>query len=320
MNSKLEKYRQLAQKLSLPLQLQPWWWDAICGDHWDVALVEENNGDLLAALPYVIIKKGGISVLQQPPFTTYSGLWIKYPTDDGFKRPAQFAFEKKVFAALADQIPRVPFCSFHLSPGISNSLPFMWKGFTSSTRYTYLLDLNVGKDILFENFKQSLRTDLRKPIEKLEIKTIDAIDEFYPLLKESYHNQGGTIPYKYETIQHLWKVLKEYQSGKLYLACHGDNNKPIAGLLTAWDAQKVHAVASGQSGDNKPGPIMAQLFWQAIQDHIGKQEVFDFEGSMVENIEHFLRGFGGHLTPYFRISKTGNLFWDLVGKMSGKWT
>jgi hypothetical protein len=33
--------------------------------------------------------------------------------------------------------------------------------------------------------------------------------------------------------------------------------------------------------------------------------VFDFEGSMLEPIEHFVRAFGGRQTPYFSVSKAG---------------
>jgi hypothetical protein len=35
----------------------------------------------------------------------------------------------------------------------------------------------------------------------------------------------------------------------------------------------------------------------------GKSGIFDFEGSMHEQIEKFYRGFGGELVPYYSIYK-----------------
>ena len=34
-----------------------------------------------------------------------------------------------------------------------------------------------------------------------------------------------------------------------------------------------------------------------------KSKVFDFEGSMIPQIEKYFRGFGGELTPYFVLQK-----------------
>ena len=33
--------------------------------------------------------------------------------------------------------------------------------------------------------------------------------------------------------------------------------------------------------------------------------MFDFEGSMLEPVEHFVRGFGGRQTPFFSVWKAG---------------
>ena len=44
--------------------------------------------------------------------------------------------------------------------------------------------------------------------------------------------------------------------------------------------------------------------WEAIK--FAKKlgiKYFDFEGSMVPQIERYFRGFGGKLTPYYRINK-----------------
>jgi hypothetical protein len=318
MDTAKSKYRLLAQKVSLPLQMQPWWWDALCGEDWKVLLVEENNGDLLAALPYSTFKKGPFKVMQSPPFTTYCGPWLKYPTDKNLKSAATIAFEKKTLGSLAENLPKTHFTSLHLSPDITNWLPFYWAGYSQTTRYTYRLDLNREEETIFANLKQSLRTDLRKSDLAYFLETSNDVSHFYPLVKHSYENQGQNIPYQFITLNKLFKACSNNKAGKLILAKDKQDGKALAGLFLAWDDRVVHAIASGQK--DKSGPWMQHLFWQAISEHIGKKETFDFEGSMHETIEHFLRGFGGEMVPYHRIYKSQNLFFEILGKMLGKWS
>jgi hypothetical protein len=45
------------------------------------------------------------------------------------------------------------------------------------------------------------------------------------------------------------------------------------------------------------------LYWEAIRLASQVSRAFDFEGSMVEPIEHYFRGFGGRQTPYFCVRR-----------------
>ncbi|KZZ15518.1 hypothetical protein A3751_17170 [Oleiphilus sp. HI0080] len=46
--------------------------------------------------------------------------------------------------------------------------------------------------------------------------------------------------------------------------------------------------------------------WEAIKFASTVTKRFDFEGSMIEPIERFFRGFGAMQKPYFQISHTPN--------------
>jgi hypothetical protein len=46
--------------------------------------------------------------------------------------------------------------------------------------------------------------------------------------------------------------------------------------------------------------------WEAIARQPDTTEVFDFEGSVIEPIERFFRGFGALQTPYFHVSKAAS--------------
>ena len=49
---------------------------------------------------------------------------------------------------------------------------------------------------------------------------------------------------------------------------------------------------------------MSLCLWEAILDASKYTKSFDFEGSMIEPIERFVRAFGATQRPYFQISRT----------------
>ncbi|MDQ3777752.1 MAG: hypothetical protein M3310_02625, partial [Actinomycetota bacterium] len=59
------------------------------------------------------------------------------------------------------------------------------------------------------------------------------------------------------------------------------------------------------------GYANAWAFWEATSFLSGVTKCFDLEGSVIEPIEHFLRSFGGRLTPYFRVTRMSRRSWPL---------
>ena len=54
------------------------------------------------------------------------------------------------------------------------------------------------------------------------------------------------------------------------------------------------------------------LLWRAIQDMAAKGLAFDFEGSMLPQVEPLYRAFGATPKHYFQIQKTSHLFYRLL--------
>jgi hypothetical protein len=57
------------------------------------------------------------------------------------------------------------------------------------------------------------------------------------------------------------------------------------------------------------------LLWEGIQFAAAKKCTFDFEGSMIPNVENMFRSFGGKLTPYSKIYKGGNFVFRLLSNI-----
>ena len=76
-------------------------------------------------------------------------------------------------------------------------------------------------------------------------------------------------------------------------------------LYVVWDERTMYALMSARNREVEPAGANTLLYWEAIRLAAEVSRVFDFEGSMVEPIEHYFRGFGGRQTPYFCVTKAG---------------
>lgn len=141
-----ERYAALCEtEPSICIYDQPWWMD-ICaggGDNWDV-LLYEKKGNILGALPYYVKKSHGLRYITTPCRTQHNGVWIKYPPSGKYQ--TRLALEKEVMTSLIAQLEEVAhqqnivYYQQNFSPSVTNGLPFYWKGYRQTTRYTYRIE------------------------------------------------------------------------------------------------------------------------------------------------------------------------------------
>ena len=82
----------------------------------------------------------------------------------------------------------------------------------------------------------------------------------------------------------VWEVVDEEES-------------LVGAMLVGSFAGKTSYLMSAQSPSLKVSGAMSLLLARAIEDAAAHDRIFDFEGSMIEGIEGFFRGFGGHPVP-----------------------
>ena len=63
-----ERYRELCQQSdTLPIFMQAWWLDAVCaGKDWDVVLSQDAQGEIQAAMPYLLRKRAWMRYIVMP--------------------------------------------------------------------------------------------------------------------------------------------------------------------------------------------------------------------------------------------------------------
>ena len=84
------------------------------------------------------------------------------------------------------------FCqNFHYS--VTNWLPFYWHGFSQTTRYTYVIENLDDLDLVWAQFQEKIRTDIRKAQKKVIVRTDLDIDKFLDINTLTFTRQGRNL-------------------------------------------------------------------------------------------------------------------------------
>ncbi len=299
-----EKYLNFCESQAMPLFLQPWWLDAVCGaTNWQPLLSFDKNGQIRGAMAIHEKQKYGMNWILQPIFTPFLGAWLNYPTNATLSHK-RLSFEVEVLADLAAQFPAAAYCNIQLHFSLQNGIPFHWAGFKLQTKYTYFLPKETNLEDTFQQLRDYVRTNIRKAEKTLTIDKSDDIKLFFDLNKHSIERSGTRIPYDFEFFQNLDAAAKKYGERHLFFA--RDENETIhAGIYFVCDADTVYFLASGMDERFK-GVATTALIWRGIQLAKATGRGFDFEGSMLQHVEPAFRAYNGDLKPYLVIKKAKN--------------
>ncbi|GLH64118.1 GNAT family N-acetyltransferase [Parageobacillus sp. G301] len=302
MNNK-EKYRELCKKeKSIPIFSKDWWLDAVAGDNWDVAIVEKN-GEVIAALPFVKKRKAIFDIISMPKLTQNLGIWVKYPENQKYTN--RLSFEKEVYTELIDQLPKFDYFKQNFHYNVTNWLPFYWKGFEQTTRYTYVIEDLTNVDKIFASFRENIRREIRKATKKVEVISNDDIELFYDVNKLTFERQNLTIPYSLSFLINLDQTLHPRNARKIFFA-KDKQDRIHSAIYIVWDENSAYYLMGGGDPNLRNSGATSLLMWTAINYVSDKTQKFDFEGSMIEPIERFFRAFGAVQKPYFQITKTNS--------------
>jgi hypothetical protein len=301
MNNK-QKYRQLCLEYDIPIFSQYFWLDAVCGEeNWDVILIEKN-GNILASLPYYLNKLDSEFEVRKAPLTQNNGVYFYYPT--GLKYDRKIAFENKVLDEVINEIEKLNIRSyrqyFHYT--FKNWLPFYWRGYSQSTRYTYVIEDASNMEYIYNNLNGNIRKHLKKANQIVTVLDDLTYKDFYDLNLQTYERQGVEIPYSFELFEKLYLNLEKNNSVKIIYAKDEDGVIHSAALYV-YDKTSVYYLMSGSVEKYRSSQSLTLLIYEGIKlaNQLGLK--FDFEGSMKKNIENFFRQFGAEQKPYFDIRK-----------------
>jgi hypothetical protein len=277
---------------------QPWWLDAVAPGAWAAAEIR-RGGALQARLPYVVDRRMGLTLLRQPRLTPFLGPWIH--SSQG-KYATQLAHQKELYTELIEQLPAHHYFSqtFHYS--VENWLPFYWKGFQQTTRYTYMLNDLTDLDHVWSEFQENIRREIRKASKRLRVHSEYDVDKFLNINELTFSRQGLPLPYSRAFVRRLDDACNARSVRKIFFA-EDDSGRVHAAAYIVWDERAAYYLMGGGDPVLRTSGATSLVLWEAIKFSHQVSRCFDFEGSMIEPIERFFRAFGAHQVPYFHVSR-----------------
>jgi Acetyltransferase (GNAT) domain len=279
---------------------QPWWLDAVAPDAWSAVVVRRGD-EVVARLPYMRRRSLGIEAIVQPPLTQTLGPWL-VPGEG--KYPRRLETEKRLLGGLIEQLPQVDLFRQCFAPALTNWLPFYWAGFEATVRYSYRIEDLTDLDRVSSDFQDHVRRALRKARDVVEVRDDFPVEQLIELDARTYARQGRRPPIPAAVIRRLDAACAA-RGARRILGAVDARGRTHAALSVVWDDRTLYALVNARDPERQAFGANTLLYWEAIRLASEVSRVFDFEGSMIEPIEHFVRGFGGRQTPYFCVSKAG---------------
>lgn len=243
-----------------------WYLNAVCDD-WDALVLNDYE----AVLPLPKRKKGGISYVYQPFFCQKLGL---------------FTANKNI--EIDDFINAIPSHFQYVEMNICQND----SAFISQKNVNYELLISQKNTSLFsKNTKRNL-----KKAEQSMLTSVSNIsyDEHYIMFKKDLKKMGlkkqDLLFYK-----NLCATLVNLGKGTIY-GIKDESNTLLATALVAFDGQRIYYLHAANTLRGKKMAAAHSLIHELMQLNAGK--IIDFEGSNIEGVARFYKGFGAHQTFY----------------------
>ena len=283
----------------LGLFRQGWWLDATAGSgQWGEAVVR-SGGSTVACLRYALTRRWGRTLLTMPPLTQTLGPWL---APQAGKEASRLGREKDLVAELFHGLPRHDYFASNLSPDTTNWLPWYWLGCSQTTQYTYVIDLTVGEEQVWNGVMPKVRTDIRKAASRfgVEVRSDLDLDAFLAVHSLTFSRQGLKVPVDVRIIRRLDAACAARGCRKVFFAVD-PGGAVHAAVYLVWDAHRAYYLMGGGDPELRNSGATSLALWESIRFAATVAPIFDFEGSMMEPVERFVRGFGARQLPYHRV-------------------
>ena len=259
--------------------------------------------ELFAGLPIVCaVSRLGIKSASHPSLTPYLGVIFR---ESEAKYVTRISDEKGMSRAIAARIKEdFDSVTFNFTPFSTDLQPFIWEGFSSGVRYTYLLELNDLENV-WKGMDAKRRNDItRAEKDGIYVETSDDFEQTFTLVEKTFERQDKEATFRTTAFKYN-EILSQKGQCNSFLAKNKEG-KAIATVYIVWDEKRSYYLLGGYDPEESHHGASAIAMWEAIKftkEELGLNE-FDFEGSMVQSVEQFFRKFGGRLTPYYTVSWT----------------
>lgn len=251
------------------------WYLDIVSPNWE-ALVD---AEYTIVMPLPVKYRYKLPYIVQPILTQQLGIFSIQEIDDSIVQ--RF-------------IRKIPYLSFELNLNENNQINNCQK------LPNFLLNLNQPYGYIYKNYSKNTQRNIAKTHnENLQCSTNLTPEEFITFYEDNsktYNRENNNI------VKHL--IFEGFAQNKIKIyAVHTSNKKLISALCLLKSEKRLIYLLPVSSEDGKKKSAMFLLVDELIKQEAGKKLIFDFEGSKIEGVARFYKGFGAKNHPYYNIKR-----------------
>ncbi|MGB0882820.1 MAG: GNAT family N-acetyltransferase [Vicingaceae bacterium] len=262
---------------------ESWYLDIVCPEKWNALVLNDYE----AVMPLPLKSKMGLSYVQQPIWTQQLGLFSKAEITPDLIENFLKAIPKKM-------------AMVSLNINENNFID----GFDLAPKTNLILELNNTYEELKTNFSSNTKRNSNKAAKAdltTELNSTD-VTGFINFFKT--YIQNPISDYHYNTLQNLVEYSVNNDKGFIALVKQNDEIIAASFILKANNRLIYRTGTSNPKG--KEVKAMFLLVNELIQQYANTNYQLDFEGSELEGVARFYKGFGAKNTPYYYYKKYNN--------------
>jgi hypothetical protein len=136
-----------------------------------------------------------------------------------------------------------------------------------------------------------------------------SVDDLVALQRKTFERQeeAGSGPQE-ALVRRLAAAVTAHDAGEILVARDGDGKVHSASMFVH-DERTTWYLLGGSDTELRSSGSASLLMWEGIRTAGAQGTAFDFEGSMLQHVERFVRNFGGEPVPYSIVRHTPSAQW-----------
>ena len=282
----------------IPIFMMPWWMDAVCaGKEWDVLLAEDEKGNIIGAMPYLLRKRAWFKYIIMPQQTQIGGIWVTAETTaDRWKTAEACRLIKEQLDAMGLAYYYQQYLPGSLCVDAMHGL-----GFKTRERVTYRVEDLSDLDSLINSFSKNKKRHLQKAL-SLHAERKMEVEDFYRFHCECMAARKRKISYSREFLLVLERKARRLKQCEILSICNADG-VPYAAAFLVWDKHYLYYLIPAFDPIYRESGASSLLVLEAMKLAREKHVRFDFEGSMDKGVAKHYKQFGSTPFTYFSVEK-----------------
>lgn len=286
----------------LPLFLREEW-RAIVGEGYERLGVFSKEGKAIAAFNLHRTRRAGLKLVSHPAFNQHCGLWRKRQASN----PAKAVSEgKKLHALLAEHLlAQDGMVHLAFPPEETDLQPWAWQGFKVVAQWTYRIDLSADMATIRAGYEAEQRNTMKKSrTSGAEVVATNDPERVLRAVRSTFARKGKGLDEA--TTAALLNAFLKPGTGFAFVTT--ENGTDSAAAFCAYSGGTCYYLLGGVDKAHASSGAGAMAVDACIeQAHAQGLGIFDFEGSMLPEVERYFRTFGGTPTPYFTVNRASFL-------------